>query len=77
MVPHELGKQKGILIYSGITGTFYFRKYTKGGEFVDYKILHHDLSITINDSDAFVYKNKDGELYIDHAPYKDEHGNPL
>jgi len=55
-------KIKGILINS--CGKFLFRVYGKNGEFKDYDIAHNDLSITINDSDAYFYDDEK----LDHSP---------
>ena len=61
-----LGKKKGVLL-SDYNGGVFFRVYEKNHDFTDYNIIHHDLDIEINDSDAYVYE-KDGDLYIDHSP---------
>ena len=61
-----LGKQRGVL-FSDCNGGVFFRVYDKGKDFTDYNILCDGLDIEINDNDAYVYE-KNGELYIDHAP---------
>lgn len=58
---------EGIIIYS--MGEHYFRVYdhNKEAPFVDYKIFHSDLCVTINDEDAFFYETE-GKHYLDHSP---------
>lgn len=63
---------------NGLTGhlmwngeNYQFRVYSSPGVFADYTILHSDLIVTIDDTDAFIYpvsdeKNQDG--FIDHSP---------
>jgi hypothetical protein len=69
---HEGGKMiksaNGIsgVLCQGYGGRYFFRVYNENG-FKDYKLRHSDLSITINDEDAFLYEN-DEHAYIDHAP---------
>ena len=57
-------KKSGCLLYAA--GNFYFRVYDEEG-FKDYKILHSDLFVTINDVDAYFYEKPDG-LVLDHSP---------
>lgn len=59
---------EGQLIYS-MDGKYYFRVYHKdaGKTFTDYELLHYDLTITINDDDAYFY-DRDGEKSLDHSP---------
>lgn len=59
---------------NGVTGvllpigkTWVFRVYHEDGEFTDYDIYHSDLTITINDADAYFYDKKDGAV-LDHSP---------
>lgn len=47
----------GVLI-KNIDGSFYFRVYAEDKSFVDYDILHCDLTIQIMDSDAY-FKDED------------------
>jgi len=56
----------GVLLPIG--ETWVFRVYHENGEFTDYDIFHSDLSITINDGDAFFYERRDGQPYLDHSP---------
>ena len=60
-------KLKGILIRSS-DGSYFFRVADKDGEFQDYELLHNDLSIIIDDFDAFLYEYNDNEKYLDHSP---------
>lgn len=55
------------MLLRGFNGTFVFRVYGADGEFVDYEIHHADLSVTINDADAFFYRNGTRDK-IDHSP---------
>ena len=57
----------GILIRSG--GDYYFRvtdKTTVDG-FVDYRLDHNDVTVTIKDEDAFIYES-DSCPRLDHSP---------
>lgn len=56
----------GILL-RGVNGTYLFRVYSPDGEFIDYKVCHADLSVTINDADAFFYC-AGHNAKIDHSP---------
>ena len=58
---------KGILIRS-LGDKVYFRVYQENGDFVDYDIYHHDLSITIDD-DGAVFCEQDGKHFIDYDSY--------
>ena len=55
----------GVLLPIG--ETWVFRVYHENGEFTDYDIHHSDLSVTINDEDAYFYSNGQTE-YLDHSP---------
>ena len=57
---------EGCLI-RGHDGTYYFRVYDADHNFVDYDVMHSDLSITITDPDAYFYRG-DGIDRLDHAP---------
>jgi hypothetical protein len=57
---------EGHLIYTGV-GKYVFRVYDKSHNFVDYDLMHSDLCVIINDSDAFFYQNKI-ENTLDHSP---------
>lgn len=58
-------------------GKYVFRVY-KDDDFTDYDILHYDLSIVIDDEDAYFYRG-DSWTYLDHSPetlgIKDDLGN--
>jgi len=57
---------EGCILHVG-EGVYIFRVYGKKHEFVDYTILHCDLNVVINDSDAYFYT--DGERNIlDQSP---------
>jgi hypothetical protein len=56
----------GVLLPIG--ETWVFRVYHGDGEFTDYDIFHSDLSVTINDEDAYFYERRDGNPYLDHSP---------
>ena len=55
---------KGFIIRTNDNG-YMFRVYDKDHNFIDYDILHHDLSITINEEDAQLYNTPKGN-YIDY-----------
>lgn len=46
---------------------YFFRVYNSDGTFTDYDLAHSDLSITINDEDAFFYEDNESNL-LDHSP---------
>lgn len=58
----------GHLQWSG--ENYYFRVYNENGSFKDYNIMHCDLEVTINDSDAFLYPTPQGlwDGVLDHSP---------
>jgi len=64
--PKSANGVSGVLLPIG--ETWVFRVYHENGEFTDYDIFHSDLSITINDGDAYFYKREDGSVYLDHSP---------
>lgn len=57
---------KGCLLRT-IDGRAVFRIYEKDFTFKDYDIYHHDMFITIDDDDAFLYES-DGKMFIDYGP---------
>ena len=57
---------EGCLI-RGHDGQYYFRVYDANHDFVDYDLMHSDLSITITDADAYFYRGDSGDR-LDHAP---------
>lgn len=66
MMPQPAKGAEGCLIRSH-DGTYYFRVYDADYNFVDYELMHSDLSITITDPDAYFYRG-DGHDCLDHAP---------
>ena len=57
---------KGILIRS--ESGFFFRIYKENGLFDDYKILHNDLSITINPDELAAFYHCEDHYILDHSP---------
>lgn len=57
---------KGYLIWTW-DNKYVFRVYDAEHNFVDYDLLHSDLCITINDEDAFFYRDENINL-LDHSP---------
>jgi hypothetical protein len=48
---------------------YVFRVYDDNSyKFTDYDLLHSDLTITINDDDAYFYVDAELNKYLDHAP---------
>jgi len=58
---------EGHLIYTAM-GDFMFRVYSSDNSFVDYKILHSDLLMTVIDDDSVLCEAKDGTPVLDHHP---------
>ena len=50
-----------------IDGTVVFRTYDANHNFVDYVLDHSDLTVTIDDEDAYFYRDEWGDK-LDHAP---------
>ena len=50
-----------------IDGTVVFRVYDADHNFVDYVLDHSDLTVTIDDEDAYFYRDEWGDK-LDHAP---------
>ena len=57
---------EGCLI-RGHDGTYYFRVYDADHNFRDYELAHSDLTVTIDDEDAFFYDDE-FTARLDHAP---------
>jgi hypothetical protein len=55
----------GHLLYTA-DGTYRFRVYGENYTFVDYKLHHCDLMVTIVDPDSAFYHYEDGDI-LDHA----------
>jgi len=66
MKPKSANGSSGVLLPIG--ETWVFRVYHENGEFTDYDIHHSDLSVIINDADAYFYEREDGRAYLDHSP---------
>ncbi len=50
-----------------VDGTIVFRVYDAEHNFVDYDILHSDLTVVIEDADAYFYRDEYSDV-LDHAP---------
>ena len=48
-------------------GTVVFRVYDSEHNFVDYDLHHSDLCVTIDDEDAYFYRDNNQDI-LDHAP---------
>jgi translation elongation factor P/translation initiation factor 5A len=48
-------------------GTMVFRVYDADHNFVDYDIRHSDLTVVIDDADAYFYRDEYTDV-LDHAP---------
>jgi hypothetical protein len=48
-------------------GTMVFRVYDAEHNFVDYDTLHSDLTVVIEDADAYFYRDEYSDV-LDHAP---------
>lgn len=57
----------GCLIYCG-DQVYRFRVYEDDGSFKDYDLLHSDLSVVIQDKDAYLYDDYGGTAKLDHSP---------
>jgi hypothetical protein len=58
--------KKGFLIWCG-GDRYVFRIYGEGQEFTDYDLMHSDCEIIINDDDAYLYSDSEGNS-LDHSP---------
>ena len=54
-------------IIDGFDGTYFFRVYDADHNFTDYDLRHCDLTVVIDDEDAFLYKDEFSAT-LDHAP---------
>lgn len=66
LVKKKIDKMDGVLCRCG-DGTSFLRVYDKDYNFVDYTVLHPDLSVTIHGDDVSIYENSKGQLVIDCA----------
>ena len=64
--PEKIKNLKGILC-GDIYGKYFIRTTMPDGSTRDYRVDHSDLSIEIQDDDAYIYK-KDGDWIIDYSP---------
>ncbi len=67
---YSVNNRKATLLFD-LDGEAFIRFYNKDKSFMDCKLQHNDLEITITDSDAFVYIVDDGDGYdaiLDHSP---------
>jgi len=60
-------KVSGYLIRVGDDIMFRVYECNSAEKFTDYNIYHYDMCVTINDSDAYFYKN-DTDHFIDYSP---------
>jgi len=58
---------KGMILDYGTTFRVTYGKPDKEGDpwYQDYNIYHPDMSVTIVDTDAYLYEDSDGHFYID------------
>jgi hypothetical protein len=54
-------------IINSFNGNYYFRVYNPDHSFVDYDLHHCDLSVIVDDDDAVLYDDKQGQR-LDHSP---------
>ena len=66
MTPVSAKGLRGHIIDS-FDGTYYFRVYDADHNFTDYLLRHCDLTVIIDDNDAFLYTDDKGAK-LDHAP---------
>ncbi len=66
MTPVSAKGLRGHIIDS-FDGTYYFRVYDAEHNFTDYLLRHCDLTVVIDDNDAFLYNDSNGAR-LDHAP---------
>lgn len=54
-------------IIKSLDGEYYFRIYSSEHNFEDYELAHTDLTVVIDDEDAFFY-DAEYSARLDHAP---------
>jgi len=64
--PKSANGVKGHLLYMA-DGSYCFRVYNKDHTFTDYDLLHYDLTVRIDDKDAYFYNDNDTHT-LDHGP---------
>ena len=57
---------KGTIIRA-FDGKYFFRVYDEDHNFIDYNLIHSDLTVTITDPDAYFYSGG-GIHRLDHSP---------
>jgi hypothetical protein len=57
---------KGTIIRT-FDGKYFFRVYDEDHNFIDYNLIHSDLTVTITDPDAYFYSGG-GIHRLDHSP---------
>lgn len=67
MTPKSANGVRGHLLYIHGDGKYVFRVYDANHNFVDYDLLHNDLCVTIDDADAYFYRDEYSDV-LDHAP---------
>lgn len=68
--PYPVNGRKGCVLFDMNNNPF-IRFYNEDKSFIDCELVHNDLSIIIDDTDAFVYIKDDGDGYeaiLDHSP---------
>ena len=64
----EANKTKGTLIF-GMDGEVHFRVRALNPDgFIDYRLVHNDLDVIIDDIDSYFYRTDEGDPILDHHP---------
>ena len=73
----EANKTKGTLIF-GMDGEVHFRvradcsssktEISDPDGFIDYRLVHNDLDVIIDDIDSYFYRTDEGDPILDHHP---------
>lgn len=58
----------GVLLDAWGDAAVCFRVYKENHKFDDYRMVHPDPTVTINDTSCWFYKTEDGKLYFDLDP---------
>lgn len=66
----KIRQAKGVTghLLDEFNGNYCFRVYGPDHSFVDYKVMHSDMVVTIEDDDAAFYTDELGVTTLDHAP---------
>jgi hypothetical protein len=67
MTPKSANGVRGHLLYIHGDNKYVFRVYDAEHNFVDYDLLHCDLCVTIDDEDAYFYRDEWKDV-LDHSP---------